>query len=369
MFDRAINFDVTCPDEQYRAVRSSIDRFRAGCRQLFSVLGCAQAAGASLVSKDDGDLSLKPNTAAAQAILRQMFRLDADAKAKALAYPARRWWLGHVYPDAMSFVWDGARRIVCERWQAKDPEFTRANRGWLILQGARGVAEFQRLGIPFPQTTARPKLLTKSIALKWDRTIGEVEFFFAGRGLTPHEWHIWSKIRHPQHRIGVTYQRDGQPAALDPDRVLYVRLGDDGASLVLVGPDGERSYDAIGLSDAAAQLAMLAAQSRRWSERKECAGNPRKPWGFKKAWKATVEHLVRVTKRRECYQKDCNHAWSRRIVSRAASWRCGVTAFIPPDGLSGQPWQWTQLSQFLTYKLQQIGGVLRIDQSEEAATA
>jgi hypothetical protein len=46
-----------------------------------------------------------------------------------------------------------------------------------------------------------------------------------------------------------------------------------------------------------------------------------------------------------------NHAWTRRIVTRALAWGCGRIEIegLPKD-LADQPWKWAQFTEFLRYK-------------------
>ena len=369
MNNRSFTVNVFCGENQ--RVVQSIRRYRAGCRQLFAVLGCAQAAGAVVVSDDD-NVSLKPDTAQAQNLLRQIFNLGEEDKAAGMVYACRRWWLSAIYPLAYSFVWDSARRQVVTRWTAKDPEFPRAGRGWLILQGVRGVAEFQRVGIEFPQATARPKLLARSIVLRWDKELGEVEFHIGG--LDNVSWHTWSQIRSGskpagtvilneckgQLRATISYAKPEEAVSLEPTQILHVSLA--GQLLELAGPDG--ALDVIGLNDAIGVIEKLRKQTTMWEARKACTGNPRRPWGNKKAWSATVVHLGRVTLNRTRFVTDQNHAWSRRIATRMRSWGCSKVIFKKPEGLAGHPWNWSQFQEFLRYKAEEIGGSLAVAASE-----
>lgn len=367
-YARSVTLDIFCDQELRQTVLNSIRRYRAACRQLFAVLGCAQAAGGAILATDE-DVSIRPDSAQAQTIMRQVFHLPDDAPAKALGYPCRRWFLDELYPAALSFVWDSARRQVVTRWQAKDPEFTRASRGWLVLQGARGVAEFRGVGIELPQATARPRLERKQVVLKWDRNMGPVEFKLGS--MDPGRWFTWSNIvsgvwppgtvtlneRDGRLRLTVSYERPHQQADMDPSRSLTLQIEND--HFVVTGPDGE--LDTIGLADALAMLERLSKQRQLWEGRKECAGSPRRPWGDKKAWRATVEHLSRVTLNRERFVNDRNHAWTRRIATRATSWRCGVVRVPAWDGLGSYPWNWSQFQSFLRYKLEERGGSLIIE--------
>ncbi len=187
---RSLTLDVFCADEdQYRPVRDSIARYRAGCRQMFAVLGLAQAAGAKLKEHAEG-VRVTPDGKASKlacAAVLKGARIEKGEKVRGqgqayqvhigvgACYEMRQYFLTELYPDALSFVWDSARRQVWTRWTAKDPEFTRAGRGWLVLQGARGLAWFRGVGIELPQATARPSLEKHSLRLSWDKTIGPVE--------------------------------------------------------------------------------------------------------------------------------------------------------------------------------------------------
>jgi len=357
---------VHATEALHQPILDSIRRYRMGCRQLFGILGCAMAAGASII--DNKSLSLKPNTSAAQLLLRQVFGLAEDDQAKVLVYPARRWFLQQLCPSCLSFVWDSARRQVVTRWRARDPEFTKAQRGWLILQGARGVGEFRHTGIEMPQATARPKLLKREVKLKWDRVISDVTLYL--ESFDPGRWWTWSKIldgtwsagtvtlneRDGKLRLTVSYDQPVDDAKLDPERTLTVVVAND--NLILSGPSGETV--SIGLANAIGRLKQLRAQSELWDRRKRCAGNPKRPWGDKKSWRQTVKHLNGITLNRRRFQEDCNHAWSRRVASNAIRWRCGNIVFTVPDSakLMNEPWQWADFATKIAYKISDRGGVL-----------
>ncbi len=381
---RSLTLDVFCADEdQYRPVRDSIARYRAGCRQMFAVLGLAQAAGAKLKEHAEG-VRVTPDGKASKlacAAVLKGARIEKGEKVRGqgqayqvhigvgACYEMRQYFLTELYPDALSFVWDSARRQVWTRWTAKDPEFTRAGRGWLVLQGARGLAWFRGVGIELPQATARPSLEKHSLRLSWDKTIGPVELHIGK--LDPGRWYTWRQVldgtwpagtvtlneRDGRLRVSVSYHRSIDPEVLDVERVLRVHVTEAGDALALVGPDGETTYDRISLEDASGMLKRLAAQRSVWEGRRGAAGSPHRPWGNKKAWKATQKHLDRVTLLRERYVTDCNHAWSRRLASRAVSWRCGMVE-VTPSEIGGATWAWDQFRQFAKYKLHEVGAAL-----------
>src|SRR5262245_40933716 len=150
---RSLSVDVVVADELRQPVVNAIRRYRAACRQLYAVLLLSQQAGAEIVETDEV-LRVLPKNEAAKAVLASALGKGG----KALGYELRDWFRQELYPQSLSFVWDSARRDVAAVWTAADPEHPRATRGYLALQGARGIAQFARRGLGFPLATARPKL-------------------------------------------------------------------------------------------------------------------------------------------------------------------------------------------------------------------
>src|SRR5262245_28270370 len=148
-----IDLVVTGDDDAQRLavlnqVRQSIRQYRAVLRHCFSVLTCAQAAAAEISWQggDAGEIRVRPNNDAARQVLAAATGKDGAA----LGYQLREYVLQTLAPTWHSFVWDSLRRDMSTAWTAKDAEFPRAGRGWLILQGARGISRFNNRGIGFP---------------------------------------------------------------------------------------------------------------------------------------------------------------------------------------------------------------------------
>jgi hypothetical protein len=354
--------EVFCVDDATRnQAINAVRRYRAYCREVFAVGLLAETAGAKIVETEDGDIRVQPDSDRAKATLAALMMKDG----KAHLYQLRQHVLETLYPTARSFVWDSLRRDVSTRWCARDPEFGKASRGWLTLQGARDVARFNGMGIGFPQATAHPKLEDHAIRLTWDREVGEVEFKL--KRLDSGRWGVWSAIlsgdytagtlylneRDGKLRITITYSKAVTVSDVDPARVLLVEFLADRIRLSTSG-----DTDEVMLDHAKGALARFAMRRANLEARRASCGSPKRPWGHRKGWLADQAVLSALTARRAGYVKDQNHAWARRIADRARQWRCGrVSVTLPADGLMhGQSWGWGQLKQFISYKVEELGG-------------
>lgn len=336
-------------------------------RQLFAVLFAAHAAGAEIISSDDG-IKCTPNNDRARAILGSLFN-RGDKPDKAPVYAAREYALADLIPDHRAFVWDELRAFAWQRWTAKDPEFGRAGRGWLALQNVRGLAMFQGIGIGFPKATAKPVLTAERITLNWHREIGPIEFHVSK--LDGGRWTNWRKIvsgewphgttilneRDGQLRATISYRLPMESVTVDAERCAVVIV--DGERMLITGPDGET--DEIGMREVIDWLVGLAIQRNKWERRRACTGSPKKPWGEPRRFRAIAEHQRRVTNTRENGQSHRSHAWSKRIVARAVGWRCGMVRFVSPEKseLAGMPFAWSGFADKLRYKLEFVGCSLK----------
>ena len=363
---RSLSIDLFAPDEQRQAILNSIRRYRACCRDVYATLLLSQAAGAAIEEVDE-QLRVTPNGERAKLILAAAM----DKGGKALAYECRDLVLKHLWPTAFSFVWDSIRRDVVTVWTSKDPEFNRASRGWLALQGARNVAQFNWRGIGCPLATAKPVLIGHALILKWDHDIGLVTFSLPR--LDGGRYHVWRALRDgtDDMKLGTLFlnERDGRifatisysrPANLqnvEVDRVCKVTFGDEPASFIrLVGPDGEQTTDSISGMEADAWLRQLSVRKAALELRRAACGNPKRPWGHKKAWNGVQDVLSRCTLNRARGVSERNHAWTRRIVSRAVAWRCGTLEIAEyPDDMFAKSWPWTEFGTFLAYKAKEVG--------------
>lgn len=383
--------------ELHKKVRTSITGVRLAARQVYAVLFAAQAAGATIEMTEDGP-QCKPHNDRAKAILTALFtpgeaaaheiiqlHKAGDAKqvavfptlGKAPVYEARKYVLDCLLPTVRSFVWDELRQQVWSRWTARDPEFPRASRGWLSLQNARGLAAFRGLGIGFPKLTARPVLAAHRLTLAWDRDIGPVEFRLGD--LDPGRWAVWRKLVSGEWDHGtiqlnewdgklrayVSYHAPIKREDLDATRTLDVLV--QGETMRFTGPEAGL-VDEISLVEARDWALRVLRQREAWERRRAAVGSPVREWGQRRRFRAIAEHQRRVTRTRENGAHSRNHAWAKRAVARAVSWRCGVVSVAGlPEDLCGHPWQWYHFTQVLRYKLEAAGGKVVGGQSTAAA--
>jgi hypothetical protein len=363
--NRSLTIGLISPKEKKQVVLNSIRRYRAICRQCFSIVLLAQTAGSEIQTKED-TIVLAPQSEKAKNILATVMGRDG----KVFAYSLRDFVLQEQWPTAYSFVWDSLRRDLEIAWKTKDPEFPRASRGWLVLQGARNITQFNRRGIGFAVARGKPVGCTPAhhrLELRWDHDIGPVVFQVPK--LDRHRWLIWRNLVNQEngHEFGtlylnerdgliqatITYKKPAQETEVDPGRTCTVTFGTGDKFIEIQGPD-----HSLYLSDAevVAWLKRLEARRIALEKRRAACGNPRRPWGHRKGWLATQDVISRLTKQRENGQKDRNHAFTRRIVDRAFVWHCGRIEVGPfPADLSGKPWQWAQFRMFLNYKAQEKG--------------
>lgn len=356
--NRSIKIDAIPPQELRQQIINSIRQHRFACKQLYSVLTISELVSAKSEINDQG------------------VKIIPDRDHQLLTYiknPERAVIKNELLPTAMSFVWDSCKGAVETCWKSKDVEFPKATRGYLTLNGARDIAFFNRIGIACPRLTAKPKFEEHSLFLKWDHEIGEVEFKIPK--LDGSRYHILRNLKENTDgwQLGTMYlnERDGKifvtvsyscpdkTMEIDRSRVLSVSFTDDYEKFIkITGPEGVANYDTISAVEAVAWLDELTAIRKKLELRKSATGNPKKPWGSAKQWKAVQERLSHNTESRENGIRSRNHLWTRRIVTRAQSWNCGTIAIINlPEAMFGRQWQWYQFKTFLEYKISELGGV------------
>ncbi len=363
---RSVKIDLIPPAEMRQKIIASIRNYRLVCRQVYSACAMAKMASAAVVfTSECVRVNPLPNSEAE--LLTSTFGRN----------PQRTLTRNDLAPTLLSFVWDSVRREVEARWKSKDPEFQKATRGWLTLNGARDFARFNRIGIACPVATARPKFSEHTLTIKWCHEIGEVEFKIPR--LDSGRYFIYKSLRDsaPGWKMGTLYlnERDGRvfatvsferpdtKADLDPERKINIFFSDDPESFIkIVGPDAQYTYDTISAAEAVAWLNELKFIRSNLETRRAAAGNPRKPWGSAKQWQGVQQRLSNNTDRRTNGVQTRNHLWTRRITERAQSWKCGVVAVNEiPENLFGHPWQWHQFQMFLTYKIEELGGVVIVN--------
>jgi hypothetical protein len=382
---RSVTFDVFAPDNQRQAVLNSIRKYRAVCREVYAALLLAQTAAAELEEKDSS-LCLKPNGDASKIALAAALGVAKIARSEepkvrgegqkftvqigsGLGYELRDYVLKELWPTALSYVWDSIRRDVTTVWTSADPEYTKAKRGWLALQGARGIAQFNWRGIGIPQATGRPKIDGYALVLKWDHDLGAVTFKLPR--LDGGRQYVWANLRDRTDgwkvgtvylnerdgriKVTVSYSKPAQAASVDPSRICTVKLIADRETLLrITGPDAEQTYDTIHSADVVSWLERHTTKKLHHDAARASCGSPSRAWGYRKGWKATQQRVNRLTVLRVNQVKTMNHNWARRIVSRAVAWRCGkIEIEEPPENLAGFPWNWSQFRDLLRYKAQE----------------
>lgn len=363
---RSTRFDVMVSEENRKKIIESIRLYRAACRKAFSACAVAEMAGASIIEDKNG-ITIKPNSSSSKKILEETF--DIHGK-KAHLYELRT-WIRSLHPSWLSIVPEAIHRTVSSRWRSPDPEFPKAKKGWLVLNGARKFGGFMHAGIEIKNTI--PKLENRHIAFKWDSEIGEVQFKLARLDGSRHS--IWRNLRdHTEGwKLGTMFlnERDGKifittsytcpskEIELDSDKTLEIVFSEDPSNFITMKGSGNLQGDCISAEETIGLLHQLKIKAGKWEARRRAIGNPRRAWGDKKAWKATQKVVGNVSNNRKNVEKDRNHLWTRRIVERAKSWSCGrIVLGNVPDTLFGEPWGWYQFKSFLEYKITEIGGVL-----------
>jgi hypothetical protein len=375
--NRSLKIDLALPEQSkhlYKPILNSIRKYRATARKLFTACAMAEMAGASIVleknKKGEDDIKIKPDNEASKLILANSFGMDG----KAHLYQLRSFVREELAPEWHSFVWDSLRQDVSSRWTSPDPEFSKAKRGWLVTQGARALARFMHIGIGFPIATGRPKMDSHKLSLKWDETIGAVDFIIPR--LDGSSYYVWKCIRDGEEgwKPGTVYlnERDGKlfavlsyscplkKADIDLKKELTVEFTEDRNTFITIHGSEAFSGDVLSAEEAIGWLSELLQISEGYKVRISAAGNPHKKWGDRKAHEALVKRLNNVTERRTNGQKTRNHLWTRRIVENAIRTGCGTVVVInfPEREFFGHPWSWFQFETFLNYKMTEIGGKL-----------
>lgn len=402
----------------YRAIMDDLQHFRAACRQVFCMMMMAHMAGARIEVHEKG-IRLTPNSERSKHILAtamgmtihpytkaavtkalktiatllgsletreklsdtQAGRLDemlfslSDAASRrnwaedvcdqgaAEAYEMRDWVLNELLPGWEPWVFDGIRRECLAVFNSKDPEFPKATRGWLMMQGARKLAFFNRIGIEFPLAHATPEFGSNTIALQWQK---EKVFTFKLMSHDTGRWSKWQAIRDKKAEIGqpilserdgririsIPIKSEGRDRGTDPTRCARVFL-EHGEIKTIAG----NSRDKVGIAAAVNQMLRLKKQSNHFEASKRPTGSPVKKWGAKKAYRSEADCLRTITVRRTHALQDWNQRWTRRIIDFVVREGCGVLTMIMPakeEIKLNVPWSWAHFRDCLTYKCARV---------------
>lgn len=370
---RSTVFNLSCNDDVYEKVLTSIRFHRAIVRKIYTTYTIAAMAGSEFKWEKDKFTVEQKGT---EKILEHLFNGKKDDNPP--MYQIRPWVREELAPTWFSHTWDSARTCAVKSWTAKDPEITNVSRGWLVTQGARQIARFNHIGIELPVMSSRPQLQGHSLILKWDKEIGPVEFR-VGR-LEGSRFQVWEALRDKREgwilgtiflnehegkiKATITYTKPLKSADVDPSQVLDVEFTDDPANFITCYTKSNVfKADKISVEEAVGWLQAVQISSQKQSAERKAVGNPYKRWGSKKLWKGSIQRLKRVTLRRTNGQQTRSHLWTRRIVEHALRARCGVIHVLnmPEKTLFGHPWAWSQFQNFLDYKAAEQGIRLVVD--------
>jgi len=357
-----------------RTIINSIKLYRSVARKIFTGAIMSKMAGAEIIFENE-DLKISPKNDASSDILN----LSYNGNFKKGPLYGIKPFIKNLAPNWLSFVNDSVRRDIESALKRKDPEFPKASRDWLTLNGARGIGWFKRLGIACPVATARPKLYNNKIRLKWDHEIGEIEFTVPK--LDRGRYLIWKSIRDQEYKLGTIFlnEKDGKLRAIisyempskkalkpDKNKVLMVEFSDNPENFIKMSIDNRgkvhNNVDTINITEAINWARELKIQQDKFLSHRRSVGSPRFPWGSRKISKGIKKRQNNITARTDNGKKYRNHLWSRRIAQRAEKFNAGSVILIDTpentlfeDSVNKTPWQMYQFKQFLKYKLDEIG--------------
>lgn len=358
--NRSIKIDVFVSPEQKQAIIASIRKYRAAARKMFCAIAMSEIAGSTI---DEKTGTVKPSNDLSKKILADAFDLHDK---KAHAYEMRNFIRSEFAPEWFSFVWDSLRADVSSRWRAKDVEFPKATRGYLIDQGARGLGFFAHIGIGFPQATARPRIEDHKIYLKWAHDLEEITFTIGK--LDSGRYHHFKNVRDKSNGyepgtlflserdgklfILISYSAPTKNCEIDPNAETHIYFN----------ATNEKKFITIGsievdITETRAWIYELKEISDKFQQRMSAVGNPKKPWGHRKSFKANSDRLNHITERRKNGITVRNHLWSRRIVDEMKRNQTGklIVHSFPTKEMFGFPWKFDQLKNFIAYKCSEIG--------------
>lgn len=377
-------------EEDKIPVTEWLKKYRGVARKMFGIITLADAASAK-ISDMGNTCKITPKGLKSKQILEILFDKEGFKKR---FYALREFVRDELLETAHSYVWDSIREDVTSAYSAIDPYLLKKtgkkmSRQWLILNGARRLARFHSLPLSVPKLTGAAKLYPHCVEIVWDNVLGPIKFKIDR--LDPVNWATWQKIvsgewphgtiklnewertvttdtRNPptqeqrkvrvhQLRLSIPYEKPESDSGLNPSRTMTAEITPDGFVLKF----SEDTRDSIGFEHAFSGLNRYEARKNALEARRRACGSPVMPWGDRHGWGHEQVILDRVTFQREGFVKDVNHAWSRRIASRAESWNCGAVKVVFPKPseevrVGRFPWAWFQFKQFVEYKVKELGG-------------
>jgi len=348
--------------ELHGKIRSSVRLYRACLRAAYSYCALAETAGSEIVCKDN-NVTIKPTPQAVK-ILSECIKTGGKVK-----YYEMYYWMKELYPSLISDSYSKIQYVINRMMTAKDQDIKKCNKKFLILNGKRAFAQFNRAGIPLKAGSKKVIIDGHKVKCRWDKEIGEIEF--NTQKLDSSTYYAFSSLR--EKRDGwkicdsylsfdenknkiiliLSYERPDTPSKLDPEKIMYVEFSDDKEKFITCYTDDKwssRPFSAAGIVGYLSQMECIYNKYIR--EFKSYIKREKKQ---KKNVKAK---LNRYTERRANAEKNNNHLWSRRIADFARQQCAGklVVINMPEKTLFDFLYGWFDLKTKLNYKIQEIGG-------------
>jgi len=347
--------------ELHAKIRSSVRLYRAAMRAAYSFCAIAETAGAEIDTSSD-NVTVKPSDENCRKILSECIGNSGKIK-----YYEMYTWMKELYPSLMCNSYSKIQYTIGKMMTMKDQDIKKCQKKFLVLNGKRAFASFNRAGIPLKAGMA--KIDGHKILCRWDKEIGEVSFstqkldgstYFAFSSLREERdgWKIkdsYLSFDEDKNKIILilSYERPDTPSKVDPDKVMYVEFTDDQEKFITCYTDDKWSARPFSASGIVSYLRECECVYNRYM--KEFRGYMRREHKQKKHVR---EKLNRYTERRSNAEKNNNHLWSRRIVDFARQQCAGklVVVNIPEKTLFDLPYGWYDLKTKLEYKIKEIGG-------------
>lgn len=348
--------------ELHARIRKSIRLYRATMRAAYSFCAIAETLGATIEVSEDS-VTVKPNSKKSKEILQSVV-----VDGLKIQYDEMRHWIKELYPSLMSNSTSKIGYIIGKMMTMKDQDIKKCQKKFLVVNGKRAFASFNRAGIPLKNGML--KIAGHKLIIKWDKEIGETEF--ATQKLDSSTYYAFSSLR--ENRDGwkicdsylsfdedknkiiviLSYERPDTPSVVVPEKVMYVEFTDDKEKFITCYTDDKWSSRPFSASGIIAYLTQMEAIFGRYMG--EFRSYHRREYKQRKNVKCK---LSRYTERRANAEKNNNHLWSRRIVDFARQQCAGKLVVIntPEKTLFDLPYGWYDLKTKLSYKMQEIGGV------------
>jgi len=356
-------------DEERKAAWAEIHNaflvYRTVARKAAAILDMAEIAGANVDHKGD-EWKVIPKYDDRWEILKATFGKDT----KGLG-PIRPLIKAELDDKLSSEFVDGILRELDARWKAKDAEFPKARRNFLVLNGRRLPPRFQFVQLPIRVRQMEIDENGHGITIRYKPDGGRMRLKIGT--VDRFRWERWkdaidtpSVLRDSRLKI----DKDGKMWLLAciqvgcrtkricPGRKLIVTYGEwvspaakkmpPSPALLLTVEDKSGSETINGLFTAGATDGLLANKVRSQRSKVMCSSAHLAPSileGFRR-------RQANITAQRSNFTHTWNHVWSKRIVRCAIQNECETIEFDLPEKLDGEPWPWAEFKLMTTHKLE-----------------